>query len=250
MLGTIEILYKSSDHRLYDRICECLEIHNDSPETSEKIVWINSDISCPIKKVNCYSIHYHNNSGRIWWTTIMIDLRLLYHTKDYYPVSAEQLHDINSRIDHLFQDFFHFDFKSYLPDLISSDLFDKRISYLEYMVYINDIEADALIKRLDRAYFDEKQLDPEYYERFWIRNATPAFTINKINDNTLRLCVKCRETALKAMYKKVLDSSSGIPNHILLQKENVTDTFCKQIRKYTKPMVFKELSREVIEKNL
>lgn len=252
MLGTIEILFKNSNDKLFNQVCERLGINKtESIENSPKAIWTNDDSDSPIRKVNCYSIFYNvSNSGRIWWTVITVDLRLLYRTKNYYPVSSNQLNDVESRIDELFQAFFGFDFKSYLPDIVGSDLLDKRISYLEYIVYIHDVAADSLIKRLDRAYFNEKQLDPQYFNRFWIRNATPAFTINKIDDSTVRLCIKCKETAIKAMYKKVSEPNVSIANHILFNRDNVIDAFCKQIKKYTKPMIFEELSREMIEKNL
>jgi hypothetical protein len=71
-----------------------------------------------------------------------------------------------------------------------------------------------------------------------------------MDDSTVRLCIKCKETAIKAMYKKDADPNTSVANHILFNKDNVVEAFCKQIRKYTKPMVFEELSREVIEHNL
>ena len=252
MLGTIDILYKNTNDKLLRKLCEYLEIDNIEQTTdSSKAVWVNPNPDSPIRKVNCYSILYNvRGYGRIWWVVLTVDLRLLYKTENYAPVSENQLSDMEYRIDHLLQEFFGFDFRTYLPDIVGSDLLDKRISYLEYMVHIQNVMADSLIKRLDRAYFNEKQLDPQYFNQFWIRNATPAFTINKIDASTVRLCIKCKETAIKAMYKKYAEPNDSIANHILFNRNNVLDAFCKQIKKYTKPMVFEELSREAIEMNL
>jgi hypothetical protein len=252
MLGTIEILFKNTNDNLFQQVCEHLGMNNNnSVEASPKAIWNNEDSTHPIRKVNCYSISYNvGKQGRIWWTVLTVDLRLLYKTKNNDPVAANQIFDMEDRIDALFQEFFGFDVRSYLPDLVGNDLLNKRISYLEYIVYIHDVEADSLMKRLDRAYFDEKQLDPQYFNRFWIRNATPAFTINKIDDSTVRLCIKCKETAIKSMYKKDAEPNVSIANDILFNRNNVIDAFCKQVKKYTKPLKFDELSREAIAKNL
>ena len=250
MLGTVDILYKNFNSNLFDRVCNQLGIQKEeNSEDPAKTTWINEDPASPIRKVHCYSVFYNiGNWGRIWWTIITVDLRLLYQTEDYYPVPADRVNELEHKIDELFQNFFGFDFKSELPDIIGEDLLDKRISYLEYMVYLNNVNADTLIKRLDRAYFDEKQLDPGCFDRFWIRNATPAFTVNRIDDSTVRLCIKCKETAIKAMYKKDSGAFIGVANHIIFDKNNALDAFCKQIKKYTKPLVFEELSRENIER--
>ncbi len=249
MLGTIEILYKNNDDRLYNRIVEHLNIYSEEDtEHISKTSWENDDSLSPLRKVTCYSIYYHSsNWGRIWCTSITVDLRLLFQIKDYYPVPAARVHEMENRINQLFDQFFGFDIKTYLPDILGNDLLDQRISYLEYMVYIKNVEADRLIKKLERAYFAEKQLDPQYFDRYWIRSATPAFTINKIDEETVRLCIKCKETAIKTMFRTITDSNSGVSNKYLFDKDNAIDAFCKQIKKYTKPLVFEELRKEVIQ---
>ncbi len=249
MLGTIELQYKNNDNSLYNRIVERLNLYEeeDSEHTS-KTSWENDDPHSPLRKVTCFSICYNaSNQGRIWWTVITVDLRLLLETEGYTPVPASRIHEIDGKINSLFQSFFGFDLNTYLPDMIGKDLLDKRITYLEYMVYIKKVDANPLIKRLERAYFSEKQLDPEYFDRFWIRNATPAFTINRIDDETIRLCMKCKETAIKNMYKKLVIADQGVPNKYLFDKDNAVESLCKQIKKYTKPQVFEELSKQVIE---
>ncbi len=252
MLGTVEVSFKNFNDNLFNVVCDRLGINKDEAfEESAKITWVNPDSECPIKKIQCYSVFYNiGNWGRIWWVVITVDLRQLFQTEGYTPVPASRIEELEEKVEDLLTTNLKINFKSYLPDILGDDILDKRISYLEYMLYINNDNVDQLMKRLERAYFDEKQLDPQYYDRYWIRNATPAFTINKINDNTVRLCLKCKETAIKAMYKKDSEPYVGVANSIILNKKNVVDIFCKQIRKYTKPLVFEELSKEEIERNI
>ncbi len=249
MLGTIEILYKNNDDRLYHQIVDRLDIYSEEDtEHISKASWENDDPRSPLRKVTCFSIYYNaGNWGRIWWTVITVDLRLLFQTEGYSPVPASRIDELEDRVKQLFGSFFGFDIKTYLPDIIGNDLLDKRISYVEYMVYIKNVDAGQLIKKLERAYFAERQLDPQYFDRFWIRNATPAFTINKLDEETVRLCIKCKETAIKTMFKKMTEPNTGIPNKYIFNRENAIDAFMKQIKKYTKPQVFEELSKEIIQ---
>ncbi len=252
MLGTVEILYKNFNDNLFNIVCDRLGINKEEAfEDSAKTTWVNPDPECAIKKIHCYSVFYNiGNWGRIWWVVITVDLRQLFQTEGYAPVPANRIGELEEKIETLLTENLQIDFRSYLPDILGDDILDKRISYLEYMIYIKNDNVDQLMKRLDRAYFDEKQLDPGYYDRYWIRNATPAFTINKIGEDTIRLCIKCKETAIKAMYKKDSEPYVGVANSIIFNKENVVDIFCKQIRKYTKPIIFEELSKEEIERNI
>lgn len=165
---------------------------------------------------------------------------------DGLPVPSAQLYDLESRLEKLFLNRFGTCFKEYLPDIVGNDFIDKRISYLEYATHIKIADADALMKKLKTYSFSKEQLDINCFDKFFIRNSTPAITINKLDHNTIRLCVKCKETALKAIYKKYAQPHVGIPASILLNKENAAKTIYKQILKYTKPDIINELNEEKI----
>ena len=250
MITKIDLLYKNFNDKLYNKICDRFSLSKEHSKTSDN-EWICNDDRNPLRKVNCFNIFYNiENWGRIWWVVLSVDLSLLYGTDNNSPVPSNKLLDLESRIENLFNDYIGINFKDYLPDIVGNDLIDKRVSYLEYAVHVNNVNAEELLNKLKKCNFSKEQLDTNCFDTFFIRNSTPAFTINKFDNNTVRLCVKCKETAIKSIYKKHAQPYVSIPTSIILDKENVADIICRQITKYTKPNSIDELNRDVVLKVL
>ena len=246
MLKKIDLLYKNFNDTLYNEICDKFGLSKEHSKTGNN-EWLCDDDNNPLRKVNCFNLFYNiENWGRIWWIVVSVDLSLLYGIDNNLPVPSSKLFDLESRIENLFENNIGISFKDHLPDIIGNDLIDKRISYLKYVVHINDVNAEVLMNKLKKCNFVKEQLDMNYFDTFFVRNSTPAFTVNKLDNNTVRLCVKCRETAIKSIYKKYAQPYVSVPTSVILDKENAADTIYKQIIKYTKPNLINELNRDVI----
>ena len=246
MIKKIDLLYKNFNDSLYNKICDRFNLSKEHSKTGNN-EWICNDDKNPLRKVNCFNIFYNvENWGRIWWVVASVDLSLLYGMDNNSPVPSDRLSDLESRIENLLNDAAGINFKDYLPDIVGSDLIDKRISYLEYAVHINNVDADALMKKLKKCSFLKEQLDKNCFDTFSIRNSTPALTVNELDNSTVRLCVKLRETAIKSVYKKYAEPYRSVPSSVILNKENAADTIYKQIVKYTKPNSIDELTKDIM----
>ena len=119
-----------------------------------------------------------------------------------------------------------------------------RCSYIEYMAFVKVENADALMKKLETGRFAKEQLDIACFDSYKLKNAYVTFTINQIDDVTVRLCAKCPNTALKRICK--IDGLSHVTTTQALNKDIAAITLYKQVLKHTKPDVPPELSEEII----
>ena len=105
--------------------------------------------------------------------------------------------------------------------------------YVEFISYIEVVNSDKFIKGLEKYNFATEQLDISKFDEYKLKNSYVSFTINSFNDNTIRLCAKCPNTALKKITKiKGLDHLKADK---VFDKEFAAELISNQANKFTKP---------------
>jgi len=207
---------------------------------SRKSTFTNPDN--PIRELELYTISY-KAWGRIWFFPITLDMGILYGAPPGSLVDAASI-DYEGFSERLF-DAYRREFGSDLVESFPST--DHSVcSYAEFTVHIRVPDSGNLMAQLAAGRFTAEQLDIGCFDSYKLRNSTPWFTANKLDDHTIRLCAKCAGSALKILLKATGDARVGVPVPMVLTKDTAVDILSKQAIKHTKPDTPEELGRSVI----
>lgn len=200
-----------------------------------------SDPDNALLSLEMYNIAYRD-FGHVWFLPVLLDMNVLFGAPKAVQIRASDIgyDDFSVRLLDTYRRQFGESIVNGFPDI------DRMVcSYAEFIVLIRVPNADGLMAKVEEGRFTEPQLDGDCFESYKLRNATPWFTVNRLDATSIRLCAKCQGIALKSQLK-VKWSPVGVPIPEVLEKDTAVGILSKQVDKYMKPNVPSELSRQAI----
>lgn len=189
MIRCISVTHNAvkKDEILYNSLYNSIDFDEKNKNVSRKLF----DDRCPLRSLDMYYLDYRQ-WGRLYFIEPLINV----------PVLFECNNDVNVTYDS-FITLLH---KAY-ENLFNSDIAERLIAkdnmvctYAEFTSFINADNANGVINKLRKHKFTEQQLNISEFDNYRLKNAYVTFTVNAIDNNTIRLCAKCPNTALKKYF--------------------------------------------------
>lgn len=227
----------SKDEILYKELFELIDF-----DERNKIKNVNRKIfnqNCPILSIEMYYIDYEV-WGRIFFIDILVDFQILFskYNEDIYT----------------YENFINLLYKAY-QDLFNKNVADRLIekqnmfcTYVEFISFVKTESSNDIINQLKNYNFQNQQLDINEFENYRLKNASITFTVNAVDENTIRLCAKCPNTAIKKLFK--ITGLEHVSAQEMFNKDVIADILEKQIYKYTKPERLEIFSKSNILKGI